>query len=325
MSTDGGSGRGERHGRGIDREATRDPRVIGDSLREQGYPPSVREIGEAVGLTSSSTCTRTWPCPARGYLRRDPTKPRAMECASTRLRGPPWRRAGAPRALLGDVAAGTGVLASEKRRGAASLPEDFTGSGSVFMLRVRGESMIEAGIFDGDLWSCASSPTPTTATSWWRGSPGRGHRQDVRPAPRQGRALARQRRALAMEFSPDDVTIYGGWSPSCASCDESLRARFTRRRDLLHGPAVAVGVAEEDERSQGKSWTSLASTPRPRARHAPRRRRAPQVQALHRSGTDARCPPHGDRARRAGRVSCTKRMSSLTRWSWSAMKPTWSA
>ena len=125
---------------------------IGDSLREQGYPPSVREIGEAVGLTSSSTVHAHLAVLQReGYLRRDPTKPRAME-----VRFDPSSRAAMAASpvrhvpLLGDVAAGTGVLASENVEELLPLPEDFTGSGSVFMLRVRGESMIDAGIFDGD-------------------------------------------------------------------------------------------------------------------------------------------------------------------------------
>lgn len=125
---------------------------IGDSLREQGYPPSVREIGEAVGLTSSSTVHAHLAVLQReGYLRRDPTKPRAME-----VRFDPSSRAAMAASpvrhvpLLGDVAAGTGVLASENVEELLPLPEDFTGPGSVFMLRVRGESMIEAGIFDGD-------------------------------------------------------------------------------------------------------------------------------------------------------------------------------
>jgi len=121
---------------------------IGDSLREQGYPPSVREIGEAVGLTSSSTVHAHLAVLQReGYLRRDPTKPRAME-----VRFDPSSRAAMAASpvrhvpLLGDVAAGTGVLASENVEELLPLPEDFTGSGSVFMLRVRGSVVYCGGL-----------------------------------------------------------------------------------------------------------------------------------------------------------------------------------
>ncbi len=125
---------------------------IGTSLRDRGYPPSVREIGEAVGLHSSSTVHAHLAVLQReGYLRRDPSKPRAIE-----VRYDPGSKANLPASrvrhvpLVGDVAAGTGVLASENVEELLPLPEGFTGTGSLFMLRVRGESMIEAGILDGD-------------------------------------------------------------------------------------------------------------------------------------------------------------------------------
>ena len=125
---------------------------IGDRVREQGYPPSVREIGEAVGLTSSSTVHAHLAVLQReGYLRRDPTKPRAIEVRYDPSSGV----AMAPRPvrqvpLVGDVAAGTDVLAQENVEELLPLPEDFTGDGQLFMLKVRGDSMIEAGILDGD-------------------------------------------------------------------------------------------------------------------------------------------------------------------------------
>jgi repressor LexA len=125
---------------------------IAQSLRAKGYPPSVREIGEAVGLASSSTVHAHLTLLQReGYLRRDPTKPRAIE-----VRYDPSSKAAMPARpvrhvpLVGDVAAGTGVLAIENVEELLPLPEDFTGTGSLFMLRVRGDSMIEAGILDGD-------------------------------------------------------------------------------------------------------------------------------------------------------------------------------
>jgi repressor LexA len=125
---------------------------IAESLRERGYPPSVREIGEAVGLASSSTVHAHLAVLQReGYLRRDPTKPRAIEVrydpsSKAAMAARPVRHV----PLVGDVAAGTGVIASESVEELLPLPEDFTGTGSLFMLRVRGDSMIDAGILDGD-------------------------------------------------------------------------------------------------------------------------------------------------------------------------------
>jgi repressor LexA len=86
-----------------------------------------------------------------GYLRRDPTKPRAIEVRYDPSSGAATERRPAQYVpLVGDVAAGTDVLAQENVEELFPLPADFTGDGSVFMLRVRGDSMIEAGILDGD-------------------------------------------------------------------------------------------------------------------------------------------------------------------------------
>ena len=120
--------------------------------RQRGYPPSVREIGEAVGLTSTSTVHAHLASLQRlGYLRRDPTKPRAIEVRYDPGSGATGERRPARHVpLLGDVAAGTDVLAQENVEELLPLPADFTGDGPVFMLRVRGDSMIDAGILDGD-------------------------------------------------------------------------------------------------------------------------------------------------------------------------------
>jgi repressor LexA len=126
--------------------------IIESYMRDRGYPPSVRDIGEAVGLTSPSTVhTHLKALQRHGYLRRDPTKPRAIE-----VRWDPnsdaviERRPARHVPLVGDVAAGTDVLAQENVEELLPLPADFTGEGDLFMLRVRGDSMIEAGILDGD-------------------------------------------------------------------------------------------------------------------------------------------------------------------------------
>jgi repressor LexA len=125
---------------------------IADCQRDRGYPPSVREIGEAVGLASSATVhTHLAVLQREGYLSRDPSKPRAIQVhfdqdSSTRLTASAVRNV----PLVGDVAAGTGVLAEENVEELLPMPEQFTGKGPSFMLRVRGDSMIDAGIFDGD-------------------------------------------------------------------------------------------------------------------------------------------------------------------------------
>src|ERR1700693_5784979 len=125
---------------------------IADCQRERGYPPSVREIGEGVGRTPSPTLQPHLGVLQReGYLSRDPSKPRAIQVhfdPDTTSRLPASAVHNVP--LVGDVAAGTGVLAEENIEELLPMPEQFTGSGPSFMLRVRGDSMIEAGIFDGD-------------------------------------------------------------------------------------------------------------------------------------------------------------------------------
>lgn len=126
--------------------------VIEQHLQQHGYPPSVREIGQAVGLTSPSTVHAHLASLQRlGYLRRDPTKPRAMEVSRDPSSGAQLERHPTRNIpLVGDVAAGTDVLAVENVEEVYPIPTEFTGDGELFMLRVRGESMIDAGILDGD-------------------------------------------------------------------------------------------------------------------------------------------------------------------------------
>ena len=125
---------------------------IDRTQRGRGYPPSVREICEAVGLTSTSTVhAHLSTLQKQGFLRRDPTKPRALEVRYDSASGTALERRPVHHVpLVGDVAAGTDVLAQENIEDLYPLPEDFTGAGQLFMLRVRGDSMIEAGILDGD-------------------------------------------------------------------------------------------------------------------------------------------------------------------------------
>ncbi len=127
--------------------------VIIDAVEARGYPPSVREIGEAVGLRSpSSVHSQLATLERGGYLRRDPSRPRAIEVhfdPDTELSIP----ASAPKLvpLVGEIAAGAPVLAEERVEQVYPLPKDLVGDGTLFMLRVRGESMVQAGVLPGDL------------------------------------------------------------------------------------------------------------------------------------------------------------------------------
>ena len=147
---------------------------IADQVRDQGYPPSVREIGEAVGLTSSATVhTHLRVLQEEGYLRRDPSKPRAIVVQFEPHSGAALgTRPVAQVPLVGDVAAGTGVLAEESIEDVLPMPADLTGEGPLFMLRVRGDSMTGAGILAGDYVVVRSQPDAAPGEIVVAGIPG---------------------------------------------------------------------------------------------------------------------------------------------------------
>ena len=186
--------------------------IIEQHMRERGYPPSVREIGEAVGLTSPSTVhAHLAALQKRGYLRRDPTKPRALE-----VRWDPTSDAVVDRRpvrhvpLVGDVAAGTDVLAQENVEEVLPLPADFTGEGDLFMLRVRGDSMIEAGILDGDYVVCRSQSTADEGDIVVAGIPG--DEATVKTFTTDGSQVVLQPanpRLGPMVYAPADVQVFG--------------------------------------------------------------------------------------------------------------------
>jgi repressor LexA len=126
-----------------------------------GYPPSVREIGDEVGLKSTSSVhAQLETLEVKGYLRRDPTKPRALELGrdpDTSLDVRPSSSRNVP--LVGEIAAGGPILAEERVDAVYPLPKELVGDGQLFMLRVRGESMIEAGVLDGDLVVVREQPS----------------------------------------------------------------------------------------------------------------------------------------------------------------------
>lgn len=135
----------------MDDVTTRQRRIlefIARTVRDRGYPPTVREIGEAVGLTSSSSVhAQLANLERRGLLKRDPSKPRAMEI---RHHGSaPPRATTVP--LLGRIAAGAPTLATEDVDEHVVVSADIAGDENHFALRVAGDSMIGAGILDGDV------------------------------------------------------------------------------------------------------------------------------------------------------------------------------
>jgi repressor LexA len=123
---------------------------IRDVTRERNYPPSVREIGEAVGLSSSSTVhNHLNQLERRGLIKRDPSKSRTVQLVEN-LQGEDVRRRAIAVPVVGSVAAGTPILAEQNIEDHLMLSPDLAEEGW-FALRVRGDSMVNAGILDGDL------------------------------------------------------------------------------------------------------------------------------------------------------------------------------
>lgn len=135
-------------------------RYIQEAVSERGYPPTVREIGDAVGLTSSSSVhSQLANLEELGLIKRDPTKPRAIGLASPAV-APKGDGGSAPRRvppgvvevpLVGSIAAGAPTLAADTLDEVISVPTELAGPGELLALRIEGESMTGAGIFDGDL------------------------------------------------------------------------------------------------------------------------------------------------------------------------------
>ncbi|HOJ22087.1 MAG TPA: transcriptional repressor LexA [Armatimonadota bacterium] len=124
--------------------------TIYDQQRASGYPPTVREIGEAVGLSSSCTVQKHLNAlEKKGYIKRNPTRSRTIEILRfPDAHRPVQRVVDVP--LLGTITAGRPILAEEHVEGVFSLPQELVGDGQLFMLRVRGDSMIGRGIHNGD-------------------------------------------------------------------------------------------------------------------------------------------------------------------------------
>jgi repressor LexA len=151
--------------RGLDRGLTERQRtileVIRASVTSRGYPPSIREIGDAVGLTStSSVAHQLRTLERKGYLRRDPNRPRAVDVrgsdegvtpiVATDVAGSDALPEPTFVPVLGRIAAGGPILAEEAVEDVFPLPRELVGEGSLFLLKVVGDSMVDAAICDGD-------------------------------------------------------------------------------------------------------------------------------------------------------------------------------
>jgi len=144
--------------------------VIRDSVAQRGYPPSVREIGEAVGLASaSSVAYQLGVLQRKGYLRKDKNRSRAVDVRSPEPGGPVTadqpvaeRPAAAYVPVVGRIAAGGPILAEEAVEDVFPLPRELVGEGTHFLLRVEGDSMIEAAICDGDWVVVRQQPVATS-------------------------------------------------------------------------------------------------------------------------------------------------------------------
>ena len=186
--------------------------VIEKSMQERGYPPSVREIGEEVGLNSPSTVhNHLSTLQKMGFLRRDPTKPRAIEVRfDTNSEVAMERRPSRHVPLIGDVAAGTGLLAQQNVEDLIPLPTDFTGEGELFMLKVRGDSMIEAGILDGDFVVARQQNVADNGDIVVAGIPG--DEATIKTFKKSGNTITlipANSSMKPMVFSSDEVHIFG--------------------------------------------------------------------------------------------------------------------
>jgi repressor LexA len=182
-------------------------------MRDRGYPPSVREIGAEVGLTSPSTVhSHLATLQRHGYLERDPSKPRAIQVRWDATSGAVdvERRPVRHVPLVGEVAAGTDVLAEEHIEETWPLPADLTGEGDLFMLSVRGDSMIEMGILDGDYVVARVQQTANQGDVVVAGIPGDEATVKTYTTRRGKTVLMPANSAMEpLELDPGDVRIYG--------------------------------------------------------------------------------------------------------------------
>ncbi len=184
-------------------------------MEDNGYPPSVREIGKYVGMRSSSTVhTHLNNLQEKGFLTRDPATPRGLRVNWDSVTGAvdverrPMRHV----PLVGEVAAGTDVLAAQNIEESLPVPADFTGEGDLFMVRVKGDSMIDAGILHGDFVIANVQSTAETGDVVVAGIPGDEatiKTFSVDPDTNQLVLLPSNSDLEPMRYEPDEIHIFG--------------------------------------------------------------------------------------------------------------------
>lgn len=178
--------------------------------RERSFPPTIREIGDHVGLSSPATvANHIKVLRDAGYIQKNPQQPRTLTvrldvenpAPDQHIRHIPY---------VGDVAAGTGVLAAETSHELMSMPEQFAGRGDSFVLRVRGESMVDAGILPGDYVVVQRQSTANTGEIVVAGIPD-GEATVKRFFPQGSRVVLKPENASMepLDFAASDVTVYG--------------------------------------------------------------------------------------------------------------------
>lgn len=182
-------------------------------MRARGYPPSVREIGAEIGLASpSSVHSHLATLQRHGYLLRDPDQPRTLKVMWDPVSGAVEveRRPVRHVPLVGHVAAGTDVLAQEHVEEMLPVPTDLTGDGELFMLTVRGDSMIDAGILDGDYVVARVQSTASNGDIVVAGIPGNEATVKTYTKKRGKVVLVPANPSMEpMEFLPNEVQVFG--------------------------------------------------------------------------------------------------------------------
>ncbi len=181
--------------------------------RERNFPPTIREIGDHVGLKSPATvANHIEVLKNAGYIEKNPQQPRTLtvryDAGSATVSQLPSPVRHVP--LVGDVAAGTGVLASQDSLDLVALPEQFAGRGESFMLQVRGESMIDAGILPGDYVVVQRQVTANKGEIVVAGIPG-DEATVKRYFPQGRRVVLKPENATMepMEFDANEITLFG--------------------------------------------------------------------------------------------------------------------
>jgi repressor LexA len=183
---------------------------IASCQRERGFPPTIREIGEEVGLSSSATvANHITVLKDAGYIEKNPQQPRTLTVRLD-IANPVPEQHIRHIPFVGDIAAGTDVLASETTHEMMSMPEQFAGRGDSFVLQVRGDSMIDAGILSGDFIVVQRENTARAGEIVVAGIPG--DEATVKRFFPQGSRIILQPENTSMQpmdFDSHEVVIYG--------------------------------------------------------------------------------------------------------------------